>query len=55
MSTEKSIDTICVVVKKFGNLDFLEPSGPLQACNGTSLRFYAVLNLKKNKRAGVDM
>jgi hypothetical protein len=21
---------------KFGNLNFLEPSGPLQACNGTA-------------------
>ena len=25
----------CAVVMKFGNLNFLEPSGPLQACNGT--------------------
>ena len=24
---------------KSGNLDFLEPSGPLQACNGTALTF----------------
>jgi len=22
---------------KFGNLNYLEPSGPLQACNGTAL------------------
>jgi hypothetical protein len=29
----------CVVVKKSGNLNFLEPSGPLQACNGTALPF----------------
>ena len=27
----------CVVVMKSGNLYFLEPSGPLQACNGTAL------------------
>jgi len=27
------------VVMKSGNLKFLEPSGPLQACNGTALRF----------------
>jgi hypothetical protein len=27
----------CAVVKKSGNLKFLEPSGPLQACNGTAL------------------
>ena len=25
-----------------GNLNFLEPSGPLQACNGTALPFYLV-------------
>ena len=27
----------CAVVKKFGNFNFLETSGPLQACNGTAL------------------
>jgi hypothetical protein len=27
----------CAVVMKSGNLHFLEPSGPLQACNGTAL------------------
>jgi hypothetical protein len=27
----------CAVVKKSGNLNLLEPSGPLQACNGTAL------------------
>ena len=27
----------CAVVMKSGNLSFLEPSGPLQACNGTAL------------------
>jgi len=27
----------CAVVTKSGNLKFLEPSGPLQACNGTAL------------------
>jgi hypothetical protein len=27
----------CAVVKKSGNLNFLEPSWPLQACNGTAL------------------
>jgi hypothetical protein len=30
----------CAVVMKSGNLNFLEPSGPLQACNGTALPFY---------------
>jgi hypothetical protein len=28
----------CAVVMKSGNLNFLEPSGPLQACNGTDVR-----------------
>jgi len=27
----------CAVVMKSGNLNFLETSGPLQACNGTDL------------------
>ena len=27
----------CAVVTKSGNLKFLEPSGPVQACNGTAL------------------
>ena len=31
---------------KFGNLNFLEPSGPLQACNGTDL----LLHENWNKR-----
>jgi len=26
----------CAVVMKSGNLNFLEPSGPLQACKGTA-------------------
>ena len=29
----------CAVVTKSGSLNFLEPSGPLQACNGTDLPF----------------
>ena len=29
----------CTGVMKSGNLNFLEPSGPLQACNGTDLPF----------------
>jgi len=27
----------CAIVTKSGNLNFLEPSGPVQACNGTVL------------------
>ena len=29
----------CAVVMKSGNLNFLVPSGPLQACNGTALPY----------------
>ena len=31
----------CAVVTKSGSLNFLEPSGPVQACNGTALPFYS--------------
>ena len=31
------LDVLTVNVMKSGNLNFLEPSGPLQACNGTAL------------------
>ena len=33
----------CAVVMKSGNLNFLKPSGPLQACNGTALPFTYLL------------
>ena len=38
------------VVKKSGNLNFPEPSGPLQACNGTALTLYITIrnNYKDN-------
>ena len=31
----------CAVVMKSVDLNFLQPSGPLQACNGTALTFIA--------------
>jgi hypothetical protein len=34
-----SLPPSCAVVMKSGNLNFLEPSGPLQACNGSALPF----------------
>jgi len=34
-----TLPSSCAVVVKSGNLNFLEPSGPLQACNGTALPF----------------
>jgi len=33
----ETLPTSCDVVMKSGNLNFLEPSGPFQACNGTDL------------------
>jgi len=39
----------CAVVMKFGNLNFLEPSGPLQACNGTALPLLGYLNFGQNR------
>jgi hypothetical protein len=43
------IQRICTVVTKSGNLNFLEPSGPLQACNGTALPFYTTDKIKAAK------
>ena len=37
----------CAVVMKSGNLYFVEPSGPLQACNGTALPLPFTLNTRK--------
>jgi len=37
----------CDVVIKSGNLNFLEPSGPLQACNGTALLSQNLANVYK--------
>ena len=31
----------CAVVKKSGTLNFLEPSGPVQACNSTALPLHS--------------
>jgi len=33
----------CAVVSKSRNLNFLEPSGPVQACNGTALLPYSMV------------
>jgi len=35
-----TLQSSCAVVIKSENLNFLEPSGPLQACKGTTLPFY---------------
>jgi len=39
----KTLPPSCAVVMKFGNLNFLEHSGPLQACNGTALPFFMII------------
>ena len=31
----------CAMVTKSGNLNFLEPSGPVQACSGTAFYLYS--------------
>jgi hypothetical protein len=36
-----SLPPSCAVVTKTGDLNFLETSGPVQACNGTDLPFTA--------------
>jgi len=35
----------CAVVTKSGNLNFLEPFGPVQACNGTTVLYFTLLYL----------
>ena len=37
MRKTDNVPPSCAVVTKSGNLNFLEPSGPVQACNGTDL------------------
>ena len=39
MRKANNLPPSCAVVTKYGNLNFLEPSGPLRACNGTELPF----------------
>ena len=40
----------CAVVTKSRNLNFLEPSGPVQACNGTALPFTMFLFVKQRSQ-----
>ena len=44
----------CAVVMKSGNPNFLEPCGPLQACNGTALPLPFNIKVKQSRnRPGV--
>ena len=38
LGVKAALSPSCAVVTKSGNLNFLEPSGHVQACNGTALR-----------------
>ena len=38
------------VVTKSGSLNFLEPSGPVQACNGTAVPFYLCIIIQWDDR-----
>ena len=46
----KTLPQSCTVVMKSGNLNFLEPSGPVQARNGFALRFTVMSNYKTLER-----
>ena len=39
MRKANNLPPSCAAVTKSGNLNFLEPCGPVQACNGTALPF----------------
>jgi len=46
----------CAVVMKSGNFNFLEPSGPLQACDGTALpSYYLSLSLALSFNLSVSL
>jgi len=44
----------CAVVTKSGYLDFLEPSGPLQACNRTALPLPLPIQLSGENEEGQE-
>ena len=43
MRKADNVPPSCAVVTKSGNLNFLEPSGPVQACNGTEKKFRIII------------
>ena len=44
MHKANNLPPSCPIVTKYGNLNFLEPSGPVQACNGTALLYYIMVH-----------
>jgi len=45
----------CAIVMKSGNLNFLEPSGPLQACNGTALLQLPFIGMQQHGTSGRNL
>ena len=41
----------CAVVMKSRSLNFLEPYGPVQACDGTAFTFYTLRNILEERRS----
>ena len=50
MRKADNLPPYCAVVTISGNLNFLEPSGPVQACNGTDLPFFLEKERQKKER-----
>ena len=48
MRKADNLSPSCAVVTKSGNLNLLEPSGPLQACNTFTFSFNYDRNINKN-------
>ena len=46
MRKADNLPPFCAVVTKSGKLNFLEPSGPVQACNGTDLSLPFTLHVR---------
>ena len=45
----------CGAVMKSGNLNIMEPSGPLQACNGTALPFTFTFTSTQHNRVYLNL
>ena len=45
MRKADNLPPFCTVVTKSGNLNFLEPFGPVQDCNGTALPLPFTFNI----------
>ena len=49
MRKADNLQPSCAVVTKSGNLNFLEPFGPVQACNGTALHLPLPSSLQRTR------